>query len=192
RSPSSRRPHGPSRVKGAIARFTAELWTRAAKPESVRSLAGVPARLTRADQTWSLISGSIGTPSRARRSISQAWAQAFARIVDPFERLQGQPALAAQHRLAKAVEVAAHGQSRRAGRAAEVEGEGLGCRIAPELEGHQRQQHALPRPGRPDHQGVTDIANVVAKAEGRGAVGPRMEQRRSVEVGVPVRPGPDG
>ena len=89
-------------------------------------------------------------------------------LVDPRQRLQ-------RHRLghiaakglAEVVPVAAHGQRRGANRAAEVEGENLGFRIAPKLQRHQRQQHRLAGPGRTHHQGVADIADVQGEAERR-------------------------
>ena len=87
--------------------------------------------------------------------------------------------------------VAAHGNRGGADRAAEVEGEHLRARIAAELQRHQREQHRLARAGRADHQRMPDIADMQREAKRRRALRPRMEQRRSAEMLVPLRPGPD-
>ena len=95
-------------------------------------------------------------------------------------------------RAAEIVPVAAHRERGRPDRAAEIEGEDLRARIAPELQRHQRQQHALAGAGRADDQGVADIADMEGEAERRRAFRPREEQRRRLEDArpVPARPTP--
>ena len=114
----------------------------------------------------------------------------FAGIIDAFERLEGQAATFAGQGVTEVMEVSAHGQGRSPDGAAVVEGEDLGGPIASKLQGHQGQEHALAGAGRADHQGVTDVADMMGKAEGRRALCSRLEERRPVEVRIPVRAGP--
>ena len=93
-------------------------------------------------------------------------------------------------RPAEIVPVAAHRKRGRADRAAEVEGEDLRTWIAPELQRHQRQQHALAGTRRAHHQGVADVADMEGEAKRRRPFRPREEQRRRIEMLVPFRPGP--
>ena len=117
---------------------------------------------------------------------------AFAGIVDPGERLQRDRfGDLVGERAAEIVPVAAHCQRRRADAAAEIEREDLRALVAAELQGHQRQQHALAGTGRADHQGMADIADMKRKAERGRTLGPREEERRRVEMLVLFRAGPD-
>ena len=130
----------------------------------------------------------------ARQHRSQPFRRpvALGRIVDPRQRLQGDAGFfLIRERAAEVVEVAAHGQGRRPDRAAEVEGEHLGGGIAPELQRHQRQQHALAGAGGTHHQGMADVADMGGQAKRRRALGPPMEQRRPAQVLVALRPRPD-
>ena len=118
---------------------------------------------------------------------------ALARVIDARQRLQGDgSARVIGQRAAEIVPVAAHGERRRADRSAEVKGEDLGARIAPELQGHQRQQHALAGASRSDDQGVAHVADMETEAEWRGPFRPREEQRGRLEMLIPFRPGPHG
>jgi hypothetical protein len=110
------------------------------------------------------------------------------RIVDRCQRLQrNRPSGITRQSAAKIVPVAAHRERRRPDRTAEVESEDPGIGVAPELQGHQRQQHALAGAGRTDHQRVPDIADMERQPERRRTLGLREQQRRSVEVFVAVR-----
>ena len=93
---------------------------------------------------------------------------------------------------AEIMPVAAHGEGGRADRAPEIEGEDLRPRIAAELQRHEREQHGFAGPGRPDDQRMADIAHMEREPERRRALGLAVEQRRAVEMGVPLLPGPDG
>jgi hypothetical protein len=131
------------------------------------------------------------TDSRAK-SVAARRPGAFAGLVDSRQRLQGDGrARVVGQRAAEIVPVPAHGDRRRADRAAEIEGEDLGARVAPELQRHQREKHALARAGGADDQGVADVADVKRKAEGRRSFSPREEERRRLKMLVPFRPGPD-
>ena len=55
-----------------------------------------------------------------------------------------------------------------ADRAAEVEGEDPRARVAPELERHQGEEHALAGTGRAGHEGVADVPNMERKTGRRG------------------------
>ena len=131
--------------------------------------------------------------SRARIAAIHSAAQArsaASSILASGCRATGSEALVGQ-RAAEIVPVAAHGERGRPDRAAEIEGEDLGARIAAELQRHQRQQHGLAGAGRTDHQRVADVADMEGEAERRRAFGPRKEQRRRAEMLVPFRPRPD-
>ena len=95
-------------------------------------------------------------------------------------------------RAAEVMPVAAHCEGRGPDRAAEIEGEDLGARVAAELQRHQRQQHGLSRAGRPDDQGVADIADMEREAERRRAFRPGEEERGLLKMLIPFRPRPDG
>ena len=117
---------------------------------------------------------------------------AFGGIVDRGERLQRDRLdRIVRERAAEIMPVAAHGERGRADRAAEIEGKDLGSRVAPELQRHQRQQHALAGAGRSDHEGVPDVADVQREPERRCALGLGEEERRAIEMLVALGPGPD-
>ena len=117
---------------------------------------------------------------------------AFAGIIDASQRLQSDGlARLARERAAEVMPVAAHGKGGRPDRPAKVEGEDLRVRIAPELQRHQRQQHALAGAGRAHDQRMADVADMEGEAERRRALRPGEEQRRTVKMLVPFRPGPD-
>ena len=61
---------------------------------------------------------------------------------------------------AEIVPITAHGERGGADRTAEVEGEDLGPFVSAELQGHEREQHGLPRAGRADDERVADVADV--------------------------------
>ena len=65
------------------------------------------------------------------------------------------------------------------------------ARIAPELQRHQGQQHALAGAGRADHQGVADVADMKRQPERRCAFGLGEQERRTAEVVVPFGACPD-
>ena len=97
---------------------------------------------------------------------------ALGRCVDRGERLQGDRCRAVVgERAAEIMPVATHGNRRRADGAAEVEGEDLDHGVAAELQRHQRQQHRLAGTGRPDDQGVADVADMEREPERGRAVG---------------------
>jgi hypothetical protein len=117
---------------------------------------------------------------------------ALAGVVDVRQRLKGDGLIhIVRQRPAQVVPIAAHRERRGADRAPEIEGENLRARVAPELQRHQRQQHALAGASRSDDQRVTDIADMERKAERRGSFGPREEERRRLKMLIPFRPGPD-
>ena len=118
---------------------------------------------------------------------------ALAGVVHARERLQGHRlGRLVGERAAEVMPVAAHRQRRGPDRAAEIEGEDLGARVAAELQRHQRQQHGLPRAGRPDDQGVANIADMEREAERRRALRPGEEERGLLKMLIPFRPRPDG
>src|ERR1700754_385626 len=81
---------------------------------------------------------------------------AFARIVDPGQWLQSDRPIFSTCKCAPEImPVTAHGEGGGADRPAEVEGEDLRTWIAPELQRHQRQQHALAGAGGAYDQRVT-------------------------------------
>ena len=86
---------------------------------------------------------------------------AFGSVIDTGQRLQsyGRGGVVGQG-AAEIMPVAAHGQRRRADRAAKIESEDLGAGIAPKLQGHECQQHRLAGAGRPDDQSVPDVADM--------------------------------
>ena len=91
----------------------------------------------------------------------------LASVINARKRLQGDgSAGVAGQRAAEIVPVAAHGERSRADRTAVVECENLRAGVAPELQRHQRQQHALAGAGRADDQSVADIADVLRKPKG--------------------------
>jgi hypothetical protein len=115
----------------------------------------------------------------------------FRGIIDHGERLQGDTVgTVVGQRAAEIVPVATHGNGRGANAAAEIEGEHLGCSVAPELQGHQRQQHRLAGAGRANDQGMTDIADMKRVPERGRALGLGNEQRGRTEMLVPFRPRP--
>ena len=76
---------------------------------------------------------------------------AFSWFIDPRQRLQQHSARTVFRKAgAEILPVTATGERRRADRAAEIERKNLRAIIAPELQRHQREQHRLARPGRPD------------------------------------------
>ena len=161
---------------------------------SVRSFSGALASEESADQTCSFASGVTATPSRPRIAASHSAAQARSAAPSIWAsgvRATGSVAVAGE-RAAEIVPIAAHGERGGADRAAEVEREYLGAGIATELEGDQRQQHALARAGRADHQTVPDILDVKRQPEWRCSFCLRKEQRRPVEVVVALGSRPDG
>ncbi len=87
--------------------------------------------------------------------------------------------------------IPAHGESGRADRASEIEGEHLCAGIAPELQRHQRQEHALAGARRANHQRVADIADMHREAERRRSFGLGVEQRRTAQVLVTLGTRPD-
>ena len=109
---------------------------------------------------------------------------AFARIVDPSQRLQSDRCIVFTCKCAPEImPVAAHGEGGCADRPAKVEGEDLRIWIAPELQRHQRQQHALAGTGGAYDQRGTDVADMQREAEGRRAFRPGKEKRRTVGTG---------
>src|SRR5690606_576316 len=66
---------------------------------------------------------------------------------------------------AQIVPIPAHGERGGADASAEVEGEDLAGRIAPELQGHEGEQHGFARAGRADDKRVANIANMKGKPE---------------------------
>ena len=114
------------------------------------------------------------------------------RLIDPRERLQHDGASpVAGEAGAQVLPVTAAGQRCCPDRAAEIESEDLRAIIAPELQGHQREQHGFAGPGRTDDQRMANIADMKREAERGRALGPGIEQRRRPEVRIPFRPGPD-
>src|SRR5882724_12166868 len=61
--------------------------------------------------------------------------------------------------------IAIHSDGGGAYRAAEIEREDLGPRIATKLKRHQRQQHRFASTRWPDHQCMTDVTDMKRKAE---------------------------
>ena len=117
---------------------------------------------------------------------------ALGNVMDARQRLQRHGGRRAVGQVAAEImPVAAHGERCGADRAAEVEGENLIVRIAPELQRHQRQQHRLAGAGRADHQGMADIADMERKPERGRALGLAKEQRRRTEMLVSFRARPD-
>ena len=88
--------------------------------------------------------------------------------------------------------LAAHAERGRADRAAKVEREDAGARIASKLHRHQRQQHGLACAGWADDHHMTDIADMKRKAERGGALGFAEQERGITEMLVPFRPRPHG
>ena len=160
----------------------------------VRSEIGAEASELSADHRCSLSSGVIVTdfaPQERRDPFRRPGA--LAGIVHAREWLQGHRlGRLVGERAAEVMPVAAHRQRRGPDRAAEIESENLGARVAAELQRHQRQQHGLPRAGRSDDQGVADIADMEREAERRRALRPGEEERRLLKMLIPFRPRPDG
>jgi hypothetical protein len=74
-------------------------------------------------------------------------------VVDAGERLQADAIVGAVTDPAtEIVPIAAHGEGCGTNAAAEIEGEDLRASVAPELQGHQGQQHGLAGAGRADDQ----------------------------------------
>ena len=90
----------------------------------------------------------------------------------------------------KILPIAATGDGGSADRAAEIEGEDLVMRIAPELHRHQGEQHRFARTGRADDQRVSDIADMKGKAERGRAFGLAVKQGGVTEMLVPFRSRP--
>ena len=86
--------------------------------------------------------------------------------------------------------LAAQAQDGGAHRAAHVEGKDARIGIAAELHRQGGEQHGLAHAGRSNDKGVADIADVRHQPERCRAIGTRDDQGRSVEVRVPLRPGP--
>src|SRR5690606_22242299 len=86
---------------------------------------------------------------------------AFVAVMDASERLERNGRLVPfREATAQIVPVAAHGERRSPDTAAEVEGEHLRSRIAPELQGHEGEQHGFARAGRADDKGVAYVADM--------------------------------
>jgi hypothetical protein len=69
------------------------------------------------------------------------------------------------------VPVATHRERRGSDRTAEVEGEDPGAAVTPELQCHQREQHALAGAGRTDHEGARGyFLSEGAEQEGKTSV----------------------
>ena len=145
----------------------------------VRSAIGAVASEVSADHRCSLSSGVTVTTSRPSSAATHSAAQA--RSPASSTRASGCSATGSvgivRQRAAEVVPVAAHRERGSTDRAAEIEGEDLGAGIAPELQRHQRQQHALAGAGRADDQGVADIADM--EGEAGTASSPRSWRRRA-------------
>src|SRR5882724_909867 len=96
----------------------------------------------------------------------------------------------AREHTADVMPIATHGDGGCAYRTSKIERKDLGIRIASELERHQRQQHRLAGTRWPDHQCMTDIADVKRKAKRGRSLRPGQEQGRRLEMVVPRLPGP--
>ena len=107
-------------------------------------------------------------------------------IVDRSKRLERQVRVAAEGEV-----VAAWTQCRSTGGAALVEDVDLGVPVAPELQGHEGEQHRLAGTGGAYNQAVADVAHMRDQPEGRRAAGLGVEQRRSVQMRVALGSGPD-
>lgn len=97
---------------------------------------------------------------------------AFGWVVNMGERLElhAVPGLVGEHP-AEILPVAAHTDRSRADAAAEIEGEDLRVLVAAKLHRHQCKQHRLAGAGRPDDEGVPDIADM---KENRNGVEPSV------------------
>ena len=159
----------------------------------MRSPTGADASEVRADQRWSFASGVTTIVSRARmlaiHSAAQARSAASSIQAKRLER-DGFGGVVRQ-RAAEIVPVATHGERRRADRAAKIEGEDLGIRVAAELQRHQRQQDRLAGTGRTHHQGMADIADMKRKSKRRRSLGSREEQCRRAQMLVSRGTRPD-
>src|SRR5882762_2606367 len=81
--------------------------------------------------------------------------------------------------------IAAHGDGGGAYGTAKIEREDLGVWIAAELKRHQCEQHRFAGARRPDHQCMSDIANMKRKAKRGRSLRLGQEQGRSLEMVIP-------
>ncbi len=112
---------------------------------------------------------------------------AVALLIDAGQRLESNCAIVAQ-----VVVLTAQPEDGGAHRAAHVEGEDARAGIAAKLHCQRREQHRLAHAGRPGHQRVAHIADVRHQPERRRAIGAGDDQRRAIQMRVPLRTGPHG
>ena len=109
-----------------------------------------------------MASGVTSILSRPRIELIQSAAQPRSRrIINRGKRLKVNEFCGfAREHAADVMPIATHGDGGGTYRAAKIEREDLGVRIAAKLERHQRQQHRFAGAGRSDHQRMADIADV--------------------------------
>ncbi len=110
---------------------------------------------------------------------------AVAFLVDARERLECDAAIGPE-----VIVLTAQAQDGGAQRAAYIESEDARSRVATELHRQGRHQHRLSHTGWADNHRVPYIANVRHQPERRRTIRAGDDQRRAVEMVVPLRPGP--
>ena len=154
----------------------------------MRSDGGAEARLCSAVQIASLTSGVTAIFSLARRAQHPIECEGeFSRFIDILERLQRQVTIECQVERGTV-----HGQYRRSRGAPFVEYDDLSADKAAKLQSERSEQYRLARAGWSDDQGMAHIVDEQVQPERRRTSRLRQHQRRSAQVMVGFRPGPDG
>ena len=110
---------------------------------------------------------------------------AVAGQLDLCERLEGNAAIGSQ-----VVMFAAQAQNGGAHRAAHIKRKDARTGITAELHRQCGQQHRLAHAGRPHDEGVPHVVDVRYQSERCSTIGTGNDQRRAIQVIVPLRPRP--